>query len=93
MDLLFKRYASPLLLLDGLIKTGRFSDFVSELVDIHNEETESKSMWEFYLHKVYDKSFSEFMHEYSTPKQAEKPVDFETAINDSRTILDDFVPN
>ena len=38
MDLLFKRYANPFLLLDNLIATGRFLEFIFELIDIQNEE-------------------------------------------------------
>lgn len=55
MDLLFSRYASPFLLLDQMILTDRFSAFVSELLRIRNEEKDEQTLWEFFLHKVFDK--------------------------------------
>lgn len=85
MDCLFERYGNPFLLIDTLIISGRFTDFVLEFLEIQNE----KMMWEFYLHKVYDKSFDEF-------KESIKPVpkeQLETTVQNSRSILNNFNPN
>lgn len=95
MDLLSKRYASPFLLLDESIQAGCMTEFIGEFIDIVNQETENESIWEFFLHKIYDKSYQDFLAELKQPKQPnqpEKPVDFGTAINESRNILDGFVP-
>ena len=70
MDLLFSRYASPFLLLDQMILTDRFSAFVSELLRIRNEEKDEQTLWEFFLHKVFDKSFYEFATETQTATPA-----------------------
>jgi DNA topoisomerase IB len=43
-----------------MISTGRFFEFVKEFVKTHNEEQEDKTIWEFWLHKVFDKSLEEF---------------------------------
>jgi len=43
-----------------MISTGRFFEFVQEFVKTHNEEQEDKTIWEFWLHKVFDKSLEEF---------------------------------
>lgn len=85
MDRLFKRYADPFLFIDSLIISERFTEFVLELLGIENEEM----MWEFYLHKVYDKSFDEF-------KESMKPVlkeQLETTVKNSKSILNSFVPD
>ena len=92
MDLLFKRYANPFLLIEETINTNSFSGFVSEFVGILNEENEDKALWEFYLHRVFEKSYSDFISTIKTKKQPEKPVDFEAAINESVNILNGFVP-
>lgn len=92
MDLLFKRYANPFLFIEETIKTDSFSGFVSDFVEILNEENEDKVLWEFYLHRVFEKSYSEFISMIKTKKQPEKPVDFEAAINESVNILNGFVP-
>ena len=88
MDLLFVRYASPFVLLDGLILTNSLKNFVDDFFDFINEDRE----WEFFLHKVYDKSWSEFSNEM---KQSEnqKPVDLGATIVKSKNMLNNFTPN
>lgn len=88
MDRLFKRYADPFLFIDNLIMSERFSEFVFEFLDIQNEE----NMWEFFLHKVYDKSYDEFKRSIENVKPVPKEQ-LETTVKDSRSILNNFVPN
>ena len=87
MDLLFTRYASPFVLLDGLIITNSLNNFIDDFFDFVNEERN----WEFFLHKVYDKSWSEFSKEI---KQSEnqKPVDLGATIVKSKNMLNNFTP-
>ena len=87
MDLLFVRYASPFVLLDGLILTNSLKNFVDDFFDFINEDRE----WEFFLHKVYDKSWSEFSNEM---KQSEnqKPVDLGATLVKSKNMLSNFTP-
>ena len=88
MDLLFVRYASPFILLDGLILTNSLKNFVYDFFDFINEDRE----WEFFLHKVYDKSWSEFSNDM---KQSEnqKPIDLGATIVKSKNMLNNFTPN
>ena len=87
MDLLFVRYASPFVLLDGLILTNSLKNFVDDFFDFINEDRE----WEFFLHKVYDKSWSEFSNEM---KQSEnqKPIDLGATLVKSKNMLSNFTP-
>ena len=87
MDLLFVRYASPFVLLDGLILTNSLNNYVDDFFDFINEDRE----WEFFLHKVYDKSWSEFSNEM---KQSEnqKQVDLGATIVKSKNMLNNFTP-
>ena len=85
MDCLFERYGILFLFIDTLIIYGRFTDFVLEFLEIQNE----KMTWEFFLHKVYDKSYDEF-------KESIKPVpkeQLETTVQNSKSILNNFNPN
>jgi len=87
MDLLFSKYASPFILLDEMISCGRFFDFVLEFIDFENERQE----YEFWLHRVFDKSFDEFKKAIEPKKEV--PVEnLETTIKDSKDILSSFVP-
>lgn len=87
MDLLFTRYASPFLLLDGMIVTGRFMEFVDEFIEIENE----KSTWEFFLHKIEDKTYADFKAELE-PAPMITEVDLEMTVNESQYILKNFKP-
>lgn len=91
MDLLFKRYASPFLLLERYIRAGRFSEFVNEFMSIQNEEM----IWEVWLHRVFDMTFDEFKKAIvSASINSIKPTkkQIETTLQTSKNILDSFIP-
>ena len=87
MDLLFKRYASPVVLLDSLILTNSLNSFIDDFIDLVQEDNE----WEFFLHKIYDKSWSEFR---SSIKQSDnqEPIDLGATLVKSKNILNNFTP-
>ena len=87
MDLLFTRYASPFVLLDGLILTNSLKNFVDDFFDFVNEDRE----WEFFLHKVYDKSWGEFS-ESIRQSENQEPIDLGATLNKSKNILNNFTP-
>lgn len=88
MDLLFSKYASPFLFLDTAICNGRFFDSVIGLLEAENE----KMIWEFFLHKVQDKSYEEFKESLETQKPVPKEQ-LETTVKDSKNILNNFTPS
>lgn len=57
---MFKRYSDPMVLLNQMIRTGRMYEFITELIEIRNEELDEKASWEFWLHKDFERSFAEF---------------------------------
>lgn len=87
MDLLFKRYASPFSLLDSMMLTGRFLEFVLEVLKINNEE----QLYELWLHKVFDKSFLDFKEAYS-PRKITTKQEIETTIKENYEIMHNFIP-
>lgn len=94
MDLLFKRYASPFLFVNGMIQTGQFADFVIDFIKTVNEETNERSMWEFFLHKVNEGSFADFKAEAeNNSKNQNMSEEFiETTVSHSLKILNNFNP-
>lgn len=97
MDLLFKRYASPFLLLDEMLACQRFLEFVTEFLKLHNEDMEAETLWDLWLHRVYDKSFDEFKMEigYSSSNETQETIDaavLETTVKESNNILNGFIP-
>ena len=94
MDLLYQRYASPFSFMDGMIQTGRFCDFVYEFMNTTNREKNEEAEWEYYLHKVFDKSFNEFKEEIrnNSENQEMSKEQIETTVTDSLNILKNFKP-
>lgn len=54
-----------------MIQTRQFSQFLHNTIDIQNNETKEKTMWEFWLHRVYDRDFGDFYAAGSTAKSPE----------------------
>lgn len=92
MDLLFKRYASPYSFIQGMIDTGRFEKFVTNFVLTVNKEKSDKTDWEFFLHKVFDKSYNEWQEEVRTVNKNQQisAVDVETTIKHTNDIINQF---
>ena len=87
MDLLFTRYASPFVLLDGLIISGSFSLFIDDFIDFVSE----KVQWDFFLHKIFDKSWDEFRSENETPDDNNE-IDLGATLMKSKNMLNNFTP-
>ena len=96
MDLLYQRYASPFSFIDGYMLTGRFDEFVVELVNTVNKEKEDDKTWEFYLHKVTNPevSYKDFIAEIENNKQIQNMTEEDKAesVNIAMNILNNFNP-
>lgn len=71
-----------------MIQSGRLYEFVTEFMNLENEKT----LWEFYLHKVFDKSFEEFKNSVAGQIMPPKE-DVGTTVKNSMDILGNFNPN
>lgn len=94
MDLVSKRYSNPCFFMDGMIQTGRFEFFIDSFISTINREREEQTDWEFFLHKVWDESFSDFKEGIrNNKKNQEMPVQtIETTVKNSMSILKNFKP-
>ena len=95
MDLLFKRYASPFSFVDGMIQSGRFHEFVVEFANTITREKEEERNWEFFLHKVWEGTYQDFLADIENNKRnlAMTKRTIETTIQHSMNILNNFNPN
>jgi hypothetical protein len=84
-----------MVLLNQMIRTRRFEEYVLELVQMHNEEMEDKTLWDIWLHRIFDKGFDEFKKSLSSTKKEAAPTQEEvkSIAMDSRNILAGFVPD
>ena len=94
MDLLSKRYANPCFFMDGMISTGRFSEFVSEFTKTINEEKEQDINWQYFLHKVWEGSYSDFVDDIKNNRENQNMTETakESVVQHSMKILNNFNP-
>ena len=76
------------MLLNQMLQAGKMCEFIVEINDITAEEKH----WDFYLHKVFDKSFADYLKEVEEPKMPETAdmKQVETTVKDSMNILENF---
>jgi hypothetical protein len=80
-------------LIDGMIQTCRLPEFVAKVIEFYNEERKEKTLWEIWLYRVHDKSFSEFMSIVDSGNQETASAEEVAGIVDeSISILEDFNP-
>lgn len=81
-------------ILEKMVQSRRLSEFVREFVDIRNNELVEKTQWEFWLHRVFDMPFSEYLERSAVNAQTEtvNTVNLAQTINDSFSILNSFCP-
>lgn len=91
MDLLFKRYADPFSLVDGFIQTSRLCDFIRTF----SQQKAEDDRWEYFLHKVWDKNYSDFCGALQTSQDLHNMSenDIETTVKKSMDILRNFNPD
>lgn len=95
MDLIFKRYASPFLLLDNIISSSDLCAFIVKL----SENIQDERLYELWLHKVFNKNYPEWKKELlADMKRVEEyknitEEDKETILKDSYSILENFIPD
>lgn len=80
-------------LLDRMIATKRLTNFIHEILRIRNDELEEKSMWEFWLHRVHDMSFNDFVKKAKTAAAEPETLEderIESIIAESQNILNGF---
>jgi hypothetical protein len=81
--------------MDEFIRLQQFREFVIEILTTIAEEKVHNARWEYYLHRVWDMSFEEYVRLCEQPKQGEQYMTNEeigNVVNDSRDLLKGFVP-
>ena len=81
-------------LLDTMIRAGRFNEFVQEIIRIKNDENEEKTLWEFWLHRVFDMTYEEFLNSIQTNEapnnQPSSRAELESTVHHSAEMLNEF---
>lgn len=85
-----------MVILDKMILTRRFTEFVHELLKIRNEEMIDQARWDVWLHKIFDMEFSDYLSKLNDGAQTEEiPQDevLEATVRDSMGIITGFCPS
>ena len=93
MDLLFKRYANPFLLLNQVISQKRLVDFIYELSEIKKEEDTFETWLKKYtiLNDIQYHEYKAKVDEISKPKdESSNEQNLEAAFKNTFNILDSF---
>lgn len=94
--MLFQRYASPMVILDKMIQARRLTEFIREFVKIRNQELEDQTRWEFWLHRVFDMTFKEFLSKTEQAAETEEVLPDEVlqaTVLESMGIINGFCPS
>lgn len=79
--------------LDQMIMVGRFTEFINEFLDLYNKEQEEKTTWEYWLHRIYDRSYADFRSLIDKPNRAAPTQEeIKSTIEGSFSILKGFDP-
>lgn len=97
MDLLSQRYANPYMVMDDFIRLGQFHEFTVDILTTIAEEKIHNARWEYYIHKVWNMSFDEYIAECKSKQDKEKNndmsvQDISNIVSDSMNMLKGFKP-
>lgn len=101
MDLIFHRYSDPYTLLNSILETESFEEFVYTIIGRDDDD----KLWQLYLSKVWENiSFVDFRarckggytakdeHNVQPRPKAMSRVDLEATIKDTMSIIENFEP-
>lgn len=84
-----------MILLNQMIKGKRFSEYINEFVLMTNEELQDQTKWEYWLHRVFDLSYADFLAktEENTSEVAMTKNELESTVKGSWEICQNFIPS
>lgn len=77
-----------------MLATGRFREYIGEIITLYNEEQQEKTIWEMWLHKCFDKSYSDFRNGLGMKTEKAAPTRDEQieTVRHSYEMLNSFNP-
>ena len=84
-----------MMLLQQMLQAGRLAEFIDELGQIMWQEKANEQRWDFWLHRVYDRSFEDYVNECEAAMQqaeASENVNIETTVKNSFEMMENFHP-
>jgi len=85
------------LILDEFIRLQQLHEFIVVTMKAIADEKVNEKRWQYYIHRVYgDMSFEEYVRRCEAPEQKKQGMSHEeigTIINDSKRMVEGFIPS
>ena len=85
-----------MVILDKMLQTGRFAEFIREFVEIENQELVDQMRWEFWLNRVFDMDFGAYLAKCNSNTETEETIPDEVlqaTVLESMGIINGFCPS
>lgn len=82
-----------MIILDKMIHAGRFTEFVQEVLRIRNKEMVEQARWEFWLHKVFEMSYEDYLAKIDGTEEVLSEDVMEATVKESMGIINGFCPS
>ena len=83
------------MLLEQMFQTGRLAEFIDELRQIMWQEKANEQRWDFWLHRVYDRSFDDYVNDCEAAMKQEEAsgnANLETTVKQNFEMMENFHP-
>ena len=83
------------MLLEQMLQTGRLAEFIDEIGQIMWQEKADKQRWDFWLHRVFDMTFDEYVQlceDSMRQNESSEKNDIEATVKHSYEMMENFHP-
>ena len=84
-----------MMLLEQMLQTGRLAEFIDELGQLMWQEKADKQRWDFWLHRVFDMTFDEYVQlceDSMQQNESSEKNDIEATLKHSYEMMENFHP-
>ena len=84
-----------MMLLEQMLQTGRLAEFIDEIGQIMWQEKADKQRWDFWLHRVFDMTFDEYVQlceDSMRQNESSEKNDIEATVKHSYEMMENFHP-
>lgn len=84
-----------MMLLEQMLQTGRLAEFIDELGQLMWQEKADKQRWDFWLHRVFDMTFDEYVQlceDSMQQNESSEKNDIEATVKHSYEMMENFHP-
>lgn len=84
-----------MMLLEQMLQAGRLTEFIDEIGQLMWQEKADKQRWDFWLHRVFDMTFGEYVQlceDSMQQNESSEKNDIEATVKHSYEMMEKFHP-